>query len=135
MSTLTDEQREIVKIEVRKHLTTLRGLRPCEIGGASGLFIPLYRASKKLYRFDWTFPRAQTAEYVFCHGDLAQQNILVDPQTLKITAIVDWEYAGFWPEYFEGMFFERYGPSAAIGEEPDDSQKLLSFIKKESNPS
>ncbi|KAH6635196.1 phosphotransferase enzyme family-domain-containing protein [Chaetomium sp. MPI-SDFR-AT-0129] len=39
--------------------------------------------------------------YVFCHNDLHQNNILVDPSTLKITAILDWEYAGFYPAWVE----------------------------------
>jgi aminoglycoside phosphotransferase (APT) family kinase protein len=35
----------------------------------------------------------------FSHGDLLPRNIIVDGST--ITAIVDWELAGFYPEYLE----------------------------------
>lgn len=41
----------------------------------------------------------------------------VDPQTLKVKAIIDWEYAGFFPAQFEGMYFRRPGPSVALGGE------------------
>lgn len=35
----------------------------------------------------------------FTHGDLCPNNILVDKG--KITAIIDWEFAGWFPEYWE----------------------------------
>jgi len=43
------------------------------------------------------FPR--DVDVVFSHGDLLPRNIIVDGST--ITAIVDWELAGFYPEYLE----------------------------------
>ncbi|KAF4626082.1 hypothetical protein G7Y89_g12082 [Cudoniella acicularis] len=56
---------------------------------------------------EWKLKTSEADEYVFCHDDLSQQNIIVDPDTLKIKAIIDWEYAGFFPEYFEREFFQR----------------------------
>lgn len=53
---------------------------------------------------------------------------MVNPDTLKITAILDWEYAGFYPEWFERRFFERMGPSVAIEEEVDDAGKIVEFM-------
>ncbi|KII86231.1 hypothetical protein PLICRDRAFT_281547 [Plicaturopsis crispa FD-325 SS-3] len=38
---------------------------------------------------------------VFTHADLGARHILVDPTTGKVVAIIDWEMAGFWPEYWE----------------------------------
>ncbi|PHH54414.1 Dentin sialophosphoprotein [Ceratocystis fimbriata CBS 114723] len=38
---------------------------------------------------------------VLTHGDLAPGNILVDPDTTLITAILDWESAGWYPDYWE----------------------------------
>ncbi|PSR77355.1 kinase-like domain-containing protein [Coniella lustricola] len=35
------------------------------------------------------------AKYVFQHGDLAPHNIMIDPQTLQVKALIDWEYAGY----------------------------------------
>lgn len=57
------------------------------------------------------------------------ENTIVDPETLKVRAILDWEYAGFYPEYFERKFYERQGPSIALEGEEDDSQKLLSYLQ------
>jgi aminoglycoside phosphotransferase (APT) family kinase protein len=66
---------------------------------------------------------------VFCHNDLSQQNVIVDPDTLKIRAIIDWEYAGFFPPTFESPFYRRPGPSAAINDEVDDSSDLVEFLR------
>lgn len=42
---------------------------------------------------------------VFTYGDLAARNILV--RDGRIVAIVDWEYAGWYPEYWGYMFALR----------------------------
>ncbi|KAJ8105472.1 hypothetical protein OPT61_g10157 [Boeremia exigua] len=47
-----------------------------------------------------TLPRTQP-EYVFQYGDLAAQNIIMDPQTLQVKALLDFEYAGFFPPGME----------------------------------
>lgn len=39
-------------------------------------------------------------EIVFTHGDLASRNILVDEDG-HVTAVLDWENAGWYPEYWE----------------------------------
>jgi aminoglycoside phosphotransferase (APT) family kinase protein len=38
---------------------------------------------------------------IFIHADLSRENILVDPGTGAITGIIDWEMAGFWPDWWE----------------------------------
>ena len=55
----------------------------------------------------WTQLLAPKEEFVFCHGDLSQNNILVDPTTLKIVAIIDWEFGGYYPQEHELPFYER----------------------------
>lgn len=40
-------------------------------------------------------------KFVFTHGDLFVGNIMVDPERGKVTAIIDWESAGFWPHWFQ----------------------------------
>lgn len=38
----------------------------------------------------------------FTHGDLLPKNIIVDPDDgYRITAILDWEHAGYYPDYWE----------------------------------
>jgi thiamine kinase-like enzyme len=38
---------------------------------------------------------------VFCHNDLSPSNIFIDPKSFAIVSIIDWGYAGFYPEEFE----------------------------------
>lgn len=59
--------------------------------------------------------------------------MIVDPETLKIKAIIDWEYAGFFPQEFEGMFFRRPGPSVALAGETNDENALLDLMKQNEN--
>ncbi|KAJ5172216.1 hypothetical protein N7492_004809 [Penicillium capsulatum] len=72
--------------------------------------------------------RQSGQDYVFCHNDLSPSNIIVNPETLKINAIVDWEYAGFYPAYFEASFWTRAGPSVALDGEEDDVARLVHFL-------
>ncbi|WEW55273.1 hypothetical protein PRK78_000702 [Emydomyces testavorans] len=37
----------------------------------------------------------------FVHADLSYEHILVDESTGSVMAIIDWEMAGFWPEWWE----------------------------------
>jgi len=64
----------------------------------------------------------------YCHNDLSTNNVIVDPETLKVNAIIDWEYAGFYPEQFEGKFFKRTGPSVALDGEVNDEERLLDIM-------
>ncbi|TGO42031.1 hypothetical protein BHYA_0013g00340 [Botrytis hyacinthi] len=43
-----------------------------------------------------TLPLA-TPEYSFQHGDLAAHNILIDTELLQPKALIDWEFAGYYP--------------------------------------
>ena len=67
-------------------------------------------------------------DLVFCHNDFSTHNTIVDPDTLKVNAIIDWEYAGFYPPEFEGMFFRRPGPSVALEGEANDEDLLLDIM-------
>lgn len=70
-------------------------------------------------------------DLVFCHNDLSANNVIVNPATLKIAAIIDWEYAGFYPPLFESDFFRRPGPSIALEGEEDDTELLLSLMNSD----
>ena len=50
---------------------------------------------------------------VFAHGDIGPHNILWDTKKAEIAAIIDWEYAGWFPEYWE---YTRafHGPASAL---------------------
>lgn len=49
----------------------------------------------------WSTLPLQRPEYVLQHGDLAAHNIIIDPITLQVKALIDWEYAGFYPAGME----------------------------------
>jgi len=128
MDQLSAEQRNIVQQELDRHIETLHGLKSRTVGGPSGLVVPPYRVTRNSPREVWELKESKLDEYVFCHNDLSQQNVIVDPVTFQIRAIIDWEYAGFYPEFFDFPFFKRLGPSVALEGETDDTEKLLAFL-------
>lgn len=129
MASLEERQKETVKKEIKVHLETMRNLKSRSVGGPSGLIVPPYRVTLKTDNDKWVLPESQTEEYVFCHNDLSQHNIIVDPTTLKINAIIDWEYSGFWPEFFEFPFYNRPGFQAPTKDEIDNTRQLLDFLE------
>jgi hypothetical protein len=131
MSDLGENEKEIVRLELQTHLATLHALKSSRIGGPTGIVIPPYRVMRQTENDAWTLRASDFDEYVFCHNDLSQQNVIVDPVTLKIRAIIDWEYAGFYPIFFEWPFYKRLGPSSALEGEVDDSMKLLNFLQSQ----
>jgi len=127
MSDLSENQKEVVAREIEIHLSTMHNLKSNKIGGPSGIIIPPYRVMGKTEDEMWN-PPTEDRLYVFCHMDLSQHNVIVDPKTLKIKAIIDLEYSGFWPEQFELRFYTRLGPSVARKGEIDDTLELLGFL-------
>ncbi|KAK8166571.1 hypothetical protein IWX90DRAFT_358577, partial [Phyllosticta citrichinensis] len=49
--------------------------------------------------------RSKQHRVVFTHGDLTQLNIIVDKDSYRIRALLDWEYAGWYPEHWEYVKF------------------------------
>ncbi|KAI0310999.1 kinase-like domain-containing protein, partial [Amylostereum chailletii] len=133
LADLPEDKKATAIAEVEKYLATLRELKSSKMGALDGpTCLP--------HRLAIAFPREEQErglafrpdvpyELVFCHGDLSQHNVLVDEATLKVTAILDWEYAGFYPKEFEGLFYKRRGPSGAIGDEVSDVPMLLEMLK------
>ncbi|KAM5442906.1 hypothetical protein MferCBS31731_001778 [Microsporum ferrugineum] len=79
MADLTEDQRATVERELEKHIQQLHALHSSKLGGPSGLVIPPYRAMQKTFRDDWELQPSDEDDYVFCHNDLSQQNVIVDP--------------------------------------------------------
>lgn len=90
--------------------------------------VPPWRVLKHPVRAKWSMKTRKEKDLVFCHNDLGTHNVIVDPETLKVKAIIDWEYAGFYPAEFEGMYFRRPGPSGALAGEHNDEQELLKIM-------
>ncbi|KAK4223607.1 kinase-like domain-containing protein [Podospora fimiseda] len=131
MNELNEDQQQIVTKELEKHLTTLKTLKSNTWGGPGGFTLPPYRVMKKSNGRLWRMSPRQEQSLVFCHNDLSANNVIVDPDTLKIKAIIDWEYSGFFPPEFERTFYTRPGPSIALEGEVDDVNTLLTVIGKE----
>jgi tRNA A-37 threonylcarbamoyl transferase component Bud32 len=132
MADLGDSQRSVVIEELESYRMKLKSLASNKLGGPSGIVVPPYRVMERTETNDWQLsPSVEPREYVFCHNDLSQHNIIVDATTLKIKAIIDWEYSGFYPSYFDSPFFQRKGPSVAMNDEIDDSMELLQFLQSQ----
>jgi hypothetical protein len=89
MSSLTEDQKGVVCKELQGHLVTLKTLTSNRLGGPSGIVIPPYRVLRRTETDHWHLKPSDHNEYVFCHINLSQQNVIVDPDTLKINAIID----------------------------------------------
>ena len=128
LSELPEHQQQKVFLELNQHLDTLHNIKSKTIGGPSGTTIPPNRVLERTDNNTWPLLSSEGDGYIFCHNDLSQYNIIVDPTTLRIKAIIDWEYAGFFPVYFEASFYKRPGPSSALNGEIDDVPELLQFL-------
>lgn len=136
MTELSLEEKKTVIQEIEVHLASLRRLQAATIGGPSGHVIPPYRVSTKTKNDIWNLRTSTAKEYVFCHNDLSQQNIIVDPATCNIKAIIDWEFAGFYPAWFEMPLYKRLDGapgSIARGDEVDDTAQVLEFLMNRSH--
>ncbi|KAK2732660.1 hypothetical protein FQN57_002581 [Myotisia sp. PD_48] len=84
-------------------LPQLRSIRRNSIGPVD-LDLPVL-VPPRIHRLDrraWERITSDTDEFVLCHNDLSKANIFVDPDdNFRIVGIIDWEYAGFFPSYFE----------------------------------
>lgn len=87
-------------------LPQLAAIKSNRIGGVDINIpvVPPYRVFQKDRR-SWKRITSETDEFVLCHNHLNEQNIIVDPATYKILAIVGWECAGYFPSYFEIPFW------------------------------
>jgi hypothetical protein len=132
MNELSSEEQAIVMKEVDSHLQTLQTLRSNRVGGPTGIICPPPRATQYFPK-DTVWPKRTTREsnLVFCHCDLSQSNIIVDPKTLKIEGIIDWEYGGYWPTFFESPYFRDPRPSGAQFRAYSDNYQLVDFLKDE----
>ncbi|RPA94666.1 APH-domain-containing protein [Choiromyces venosus 120613-1] len=47
---------------------------------------------------------------VLSHGDFHPGNIMIDPDSLEVVAVIDWEFGGWYPEYWEFVKAMEPGP-------------------------
>ncbi|OAA56650.1 aminoglycoside phosphotransferase [Niveomyces insectorum RCEF 264] len=86
-------------------LPQLRALRRASIGSVDPA-LPVFPPQRVYDRDRRPWPRI-TAEpaagdaFVLCHNDLGPQNIFVHRDTFELVGIIDWEFSGYFPAYFE----------------------------------
>lgn len=78
--------------------------------------------------------RRPQPDLVFSHNDLTEANVLVDRENLKIKAIIDWEFAGFYPPEFDRPFYKRPGGSIVLEGDVDDIDELKTLIDRDREP-
>ena len=111
MGTLTSADQQILRENVddfiyEVFLPQLASLRSNRLGQISGVlfappFVNAVDGTPTGEAKHWEPKVSNVARYVYCHNDLAKQNIIIDPETLKVVSIIDWEYSVFFPEGFE----------------------------------
>lgn len=83
-------------------LPQLQALRRDYIGSVDST-LPVF-PPQRVYdrdRRQWERVRSDTDCFMLCHNDLGPQNIFICPSTFQIVGIVDWEFVGYFPSYFE----------------------------------
>ncbi|KAJ4865676.1 phosphotransferase enzyme family domain-containing protein [Trichoderma breve] len=136
MNDLDTERQAVVTKELQCHILTLKRLTSDTWGGPDKMLtycqvLPPYRIMRKSDGRPWRMRQRKQQDLVFCHNDLSMNNVIVDPITLKIRAIVDWEYVGFYPPKFEYPFYRRLGPSVPLDGEVDDFDLLTGMISED----
>lgn len=71
----------------------------------------------------------ESEEYVFCHNDIGQHNVLVDAKSLEIKAIIDWKFSGFFPRWVEGALWKDVGHALTLGDEDRLRSWLVGVMK------
>ena len=107
-------------------LPQLQSLRSSKMGQLSGVVVPPVRVSSYDERPGWESRTSTISRYVYCHNDLSYHNIMVDPATLTVNAIIDWEYSGFFPMEMEFPYWEL-GREASFEEE--HCQKMVDLLE------
>ncbi|KAI1044434.1 hypothetical protein LB505_013426 [Fusarium chuoi] len=116
--------------ELKHHLSQLHRIRPTEpgwIGSCSGgpaydhridnmatcgpfasiaefndfLVTPIKNCPRPEWVAKYRNQLPDDSGIVFAHADISWENILLAPETGAVIGIIDWEMAGFWPEWWE----------------------------------
>ncbi|ETN44443.1 uncharacterized protein HMPREF1541_10624 [Cyphellophora europaea CBS 101466] len=93
-------------------------------GTLKGTVIPPRRVFER-FPGQWV-PQTSGEIFHFTHNDLSQHNFLCNPTTGKVMAVIDWEFAGFYPTYFEAPFWTK--PFIEIEDEEEEVERLLKFL-------
>ncbi|KAI0435704.1 kinase-like domain-containing protein [Xylaria telfairii] len=130
-SILTPDQRSDILDQLRGYIAQLRALKGTQLGRLNGQGVvvpsimmrsggpfatlaefhdwlvkpPKRLQSESMYWHQITTQLSAECPIVFTHGDIAARNIIV--RDGKIVALLDWEFGGWYPEYWEYVFALR----------------------------
>jgi len=130
---LDDIASEAVIIHVANYLESyvlpqLLELRHHTIGSADATLpvIPPRRITYRDERSTWPRKTSYITDFMFRHNDLGQHYIIVDPSTLDVTAIIDWEFVGYYTTEFKYPIWLK--PVAEQGEDRLQPDHLIKFL-------
>lgn len=128
---LTPDQRSGILAQLAGYLAQLRALSGVHLGRLDGQGVilpsmlmrsggpfstvaelhnwlvrpPMHLQAESMYWHQITTQLGADCPIVFTHADIAARNIMV--RDGRIVAIIDWEFAGWYPEYWEYVFALR----------------------------
>ncbi|KAF2193608.1 kinase-like protein [Zopfia rhizophila CBS 207.26] len=128
MDTLSPPEKVIVMAKMQPYFDSFHRLKSSKLGGVSGLICPPHPVLNKVpyEKCQWAPKSILSDLYVFCHMDAHQENIFVDPETLDITCIIDFEFAGFYPQDFDLPLY-KYERSQ-LPDRSDFAEEFLQFL-------
>lgn len=81
-------------------LPQLNALTSQTSGTIRGVVLPPRWEFDIFPRRQWYPQTSAKEEFHFTHNDLSQHNFLCNKETGRVKAIIDWEFAGFYPSFF-----------------------------------
>ncbi|PMD12917.1 hypothetical protein NA56DRAFT_449748 [Hyaloscypha hepaticicola] len=69
--------------------------------GLDGFVLPPAWMLEYDTRSHWDVKTSSREEFVFIHGDLGPDNLRIDPDTLTVKCVIDWEHSGYFPSGFQ----------------------------------
>ena len=110
-------------------LPQLRSLTSSTSGALIGVVIPPNRLAARDQRKCWPVKTTSAPIFNFCHNDLGQHNILMNSLTLKVEAIIDWEFSGFYlPEFEAPLWMKSFDEPGYHDIDADKVESLIHFL-------
>lgn len=110
-------------------LPQLQSLKSHTMGALTGNVILPDRIISRDNREHWAVRSECIPKFGFCHNDLTQHNILINPDTLQVEAIIDWEISGFYDPEFEAPLWTKAWYEPGYHEIGSDSvPRLIRFL-------
>ena len=90
--------------------------------GLDGFVLPPAWMLEYDTRLRWDIKTSSYEEFVFTHGDMGPDNLRMDPYSLTVKCVIDWEHSGYFPPGFQkwsvddGAYYALYEDHQTICE-------------------